>query len=72
MKLHEEDFSTISLLMKSYMELDNVSVIPYVIEVPDFKAFIEPYLWSGAHRLIGHMKAQQYQFYMRDTSIPTI
>ena len=50
------------------MELDNVSVIPYVIEVPNFKAFTEPYLWSGAHRLIGYTKAQQHRFYMHDTS----
>ena len=32
MKLHEEDFPTIPLLMKSYMDLDNVPVIPHLIE----------------------------------------
>jgi hypothetical protein len=29
MKLREEDFPTIPLLMKSYMNLENVPVIPY-------------------------------------------
>ena len=45
MKLREEDFPTIPLLMKSNMDLDNVPVIPHIIEkVSDFKAFIEPYI----------------------------
>jgi hypothetical protein len=73
MKLREEDFPTISLLMKSYMDLENVPVIPHMIEeVSDFKAFIEPYIRSGAHRLIGHTKAQQFRFYMRDDGVPAM
>ena len=72
MKLREEDFPTIPLLMKSYMDLENVSVIPHMIEeVPDFKAFIEPYIRSGAHRLIRHAKAQ-FRFYMRDDGVPAM
>ena len=40
MKLRKEDFPTILLLMKSYMDLDNILVIPHMIEeVSDFKAF---------------------------------
>ena len=59
MKLREEDFSTILLLVKSYMDLENVHVIPHMIEeVPYFKVFIELYIRSGAHRLIRHMKGQ--------------
>ena len=70
MKLHEEDFSTIPLLMKSYMDLDNVPVIPHMIEeVPDFKAFIKPYMLKGEDRLVGHTKAQQFRFNMRDDDI---
>ena len=73
MKLREEDFLTIPLLMKSYMDLENIPVIPHMIEeVPDFKAFIEPYIRSGAHRLIGHTKAQQFWFYMRDDGVPAM
>jgi hypothetical protein len=50
MKLREEDFPTIPLLMKSYMDLENVPIIPHMIEeVPNFKAFIKPYIQSGAH-----------------------
>ena len=50
MKLYDKDSPTIPLLMKLYMDLDNVSVILHMIEdVPGFKTFIEPYLWSGAY-----------------------
>ena len=55
MKLHEKDFSTISMLMKSYMDLDNVPVIPHMIEeIPNFKPFIKPYMLRGGDRLVGH------------------
>ena len=66
MKLYEEDFSTIPLLMKSYMDLDNVLVIPHMIEkISNFKAFIKPYMLKGVNCLVGHTKAQQSRFYMR-------
>ena len=58
MKLHEEDFPTIPFLMKSYMDLDNMSVIPHMIEeIPIFKAFIKPYMLKEVDRLVGHIKA---------------
>jgi hypothetical protein len=61
------------LLMKSYMDLENVPVIPHMIEeVLDFKAFIKPYIRSGAHRLIGHTKTQQFRFYKRDDGVPAM
>ena len=73
MKLHEEDFPTIPLLMKSYMDLDNVPVIPHLIEeVPDFKSFIKPFILKGGDRLVGHTKAQQFRFYMRDDGQPAM
>lgn len=57
----EEDFSTIPLLIKLYLGLENVYVISHMIEkVPDFKVFMEPYIQSEAHRLIKHTKAQQF------------
>ena len=66
----KEDFPTIPLLMKSYKDLDNVPIVPHMIEeVLDLKAFIEMYLRSGAHGLIGHTKAQ---FYMRDDGVPAM
>lgn len=57
MKLHE-DFQTISLLMKLYINLDNILLISHMIEeVPNLKMFITPYFWSGAYNLIGHIEA---------------
>jgi hypothetical protein len=57
MKLHEEDFPTIPLLMKSYMDLDHIHVIAHMIEeVPDFKAYIKPYMLKGGDRLVGYTK----------------
>ena len=48
-------------------------VIPHMIEeVSYFKGFIEPYVRSGAHRLIKHMKAQRFRLYMHDNGIPTM
>ena len=73
MKLCEEDFPTLPMLMKLYMDLDNVLVIPDMIEeVPDFRHLIKSYIRSGAHWLIGHTKAQQFRFYMRDDGVPTM
>jgi hypothetical protein len=66
MKLRENDYPTIPLLMKSYMDLDDESFIPALIEeVPDFKSFIEDFI-SEDH-LIGHSKGRQFRFY-RDAS----
>ena len=73
MKLREEEFPTISLLMKSYTDFGKRFRHPHMIEeVPDFKAFIGRYIRSGAHQLIGHTKAQQFRFYMRDDGVPAI
>jgi hypothetical protein len=73
MKLHEENFPTITLLMKSYIDLDHMLIIPHMIEeVPDFKVFIKPYMLKGVNRLVGHTKVQQFQFYMRDDCLPAM
>ena len=70
MKLYEEEFPTIPLLMKSDMDLDNVHVNLHMIEeVPNFKAFIKSYMLKEVDRLVGHTKTQQFRFYMRDDSI---
>lgn len=46
MKLYEDDFPTIPLLMKLYMDLNNMLVIPHLIEeVHDFKAFIKLFIF---------------------------
>lgn len=56
--------------MKLYMDLDNVPIIPHIInKVPNLKGFIEAYLQNGARYLIGHTKAQQFWFNMCDDGI---
>jgi hypothetical protein len=73
MKLHEEDFPTIHFLMKLYMDLDNVPIIPHLIEeVSNFKTFIKPFILKGGDRLVGHTKAQQFRLYMCDDGLPAM
>jgi hypothetical protein len=69
MKLRENDYLTIPLLMKSYMDLDEDPVSPRLIEeVPDFKEFVKPYISDDT--LIGHTKGRQFQFYRGKNSNP--
>ena len=57
MKLHEEDYPTIPLFTKSYMNLDNVLVIPHMIKKSTiFQGLINPYMLKRVDRLIGHTK----------------
>ena len=66
MKLYEEDFPTIPLLIKSCIDLDNMPVSPHMIEkIPNFKAFIKPYMLKRGERLVGHTQTQQFRFYMK-------
>ena len=59
MKFYEEDFSTILFFMKLYMNLNNMHVISYMIEeVPNFRAFMKPYMLKEMDRLVGHTKTQ--------------
>jgi hypothetical protein len=69
MKLHENDYSTVLLLMKSFMLVDPKShkIIPSLIEeVPDFKDFINPFIARGRDKFIGHTRGQQFKFSMQD------
>ena len=59
--------------MKSYMDLDNVLMILYMIEeIPIFKDFIKPYMLKGVNHLVEHTKTQQLCFYMRDNGVPAM
>ena len=72
-KLHKEDFPTIPLLLKSDMNLDHMPVIPHMIEeISNFKAFIKPYMSKRGDHLVGHTKAQQFRFYMKNDSVPAM
>ena len=63
-KLRGIDYSTLSLLMKSFMDTKSRPIIPHLIEeVPDFKKFVEGYLYTGHDALAGHTNAQQFKFY---------
>ena len=47
MKLRQSDYPTILLLMKMFMDVDKVPIIPHLVEeVPDFKGFIAPFIAS--------------------------
>jgi hypothetical protein len=57
--LRKENFPTIPLLMKSFMEVESVPTILYRIEeVPNFKGFIAGFIAKGDEALEGHIKAQ--------------
>lgn len=48
MNLHEHDYPTISPLMKSYMDMEKVPIIPHMIEkLPNCKVFINDYIPNG-------------------------
>ena len=71
MKLHEEDFSTIPLLLKSYIDLNNMPMILHMIEeISNFKAFIKLYMLKGGDRLVDQTKTQQFLFYMKNDGVP--
>ena len=73
MKLNEEDFVTIPLLIQSYMDLVNVLLILHNIEeTPNIKVFFKPYMLKGMARLVGHTKPQQFCFYIWDDDVPAI
>ena len=71
MKLRQSDYPTISLLMKLFMDVDKIPVIPHLVEeVPDFKEFIAPFIASDDESLEGHGSAQQFKFYKHSSRWP--
>ena len=59
--------------MKSYMNMNNMHVISHSIEeVPNFKKFIKPFVLKGGDNLVGHTKAQQFWFHIRDDGLPAM
>ena len=65
------DYSTLPLLMKSFLDTESQRVIPHLIEeVPDFKKFVEGYLCIGCDALVGHTNAQQFKFYKNANGWP--
>ena len=73
MALKKESFPTISMLMKSFMDVEAIPTIPHLIEeVPDFKKFIEDSIADGKNALLGHTKAQQFKFYLDVSGCPVM
>jgi hypothetical protein len=65
MLLRKDNFPTIPLLMKSFMEVKSIPTIPHLIEeVPDFKGFIARCIAQGDEALEGHTKALHFKFYV--------
>ena len=68
MALKKESFSTVPLLMKSFMDVESILTIPHLIEeVADFKGFIGGKLNDNNNILVGHTKPQQVKFYLDST-----
>ena len=65
MALKKESFSTISLLIKSFMDVEAVRTIVHLIEeMLNFKKFIEDGITVGEKAFLGYTKAQQFKFYI--------
>jgi hypothetical protein len=71
MKLRKQDYPTIPLLMKSFMDAKLWPAIPYFIkEVLDFKGFIDSCICKKGDPLEGHTAAQQYLFHKNTNGWP--
>lgn len=73
MALKRENFLTVPLLMKSFMEIEVVPTNPHLIEeVPNFKSFINDGILVGDEALWGHTKAHQFKFYVDCNGCPVL
>jgi hypothetical protein len=65
MSLRKENYLTIPLLMKTFMDVESIPTIPHFIEeVPNFKGFIAGCITEGDEALRGHSRAQQFNFFV--------
>ena len=71
MELRDKDHPTLPLLMQSYMSMEEAPFIPHLIEeVPDFKAYVRPYIGMNKKKLVGHSNGRQYKFFVDDNGWP--
>jgi hypothetical protein len=71
MSLWKENFPTIPLLMKSFVDVESLPTILHLIEeVPDFKGFIAKFIIEGDEALEGHTKAQKFKFFVDSNGCP--
>lgn len=61
-----EDYPTISLLVKSYVQMEKVATILHIIEeLLAWKAFVK--LFYKSNKVVfGHIEAQQFKFFVQD------
>ena len=56
--MREHDYPPIPLLMKLYMDMEKVFVIPHMIEeLLDLRTYVNEHTPSGMNKFIGHTKA---------------
>ena len=73
MALEKESFPTISLFMKSIMDIEAIPTIPHLIEeVPNFKKFIEKGITVKKNILLVHTKVQHFKFYVGANGCPVM
>jgi hypothetical protein len=69
--LRANDYPTLPMLMKSFMDAEKQHVIPHLIEeVPNFKAFMDRFFCTSNDALEGHTNAQQFKFYKDGNGCP--
>ena len=70
-RLRKNDYPTLLMLMKLFMDAEIEPIIPHSIEeVPNFRAFVDGNLYSGNDALQGHINVQQFKFYKDDNGWP--
>ena len=58
-RLHTNDYLMLKMLMKSFMNAEKQLVIPHlIVEIPNFKAFVDGFLCTSNDTLEGHTNAQ--------------
>jgi hypothetical protein len=63
-RLKANNYPMLPMLMELFMNAEKQPVILHLFEkVPNFKAFIDGYLYSGNDALQGHTNVQQFKFY---------
>jgi hypothetical protein len=71
MLLRKENFPTIPLLMRSFMDVKSILTILHLIEeVLDFKGFIVIYITEEDETFEGHTKAQNFKFFVDSNGCP--
>ena len=73
MRLRKYDYSTVPLLMKSFMDGESKPMILHLIEeVPNFKGFIDSCICKKSKALKGHTTSQMFKFYRNPNGWPLV